>query len=80
MIASYGEMSSAPPPFTLRQRSRRSSSSAADSYVPYDHLRDAHREALGDLLEVVTVPGGHTVLWDAFEETGEAIEAFLASS
>ena len=43
----------------------------ADSYLPYDHLLDAHREALGDLLEVVTVPGGHTVLWDALDETAD---------
>ncbi len=47
------------------------------SYLPYDHLLDAHRAALGDLLEVVVVPGGHTVLWDALDETAEAIAAFL---
>ena len=50
---------------------------AEDSYVRYDDLLDAHRAALGDLLEVVTVPGGHTVLWDALEETSSAIAAFL---
>ena len=33
--------------------------------------------ALGDLLEVAVVPGGHTVLWDAFEETAAAITGFL---
>jgi lipase len=32
-----------------------------------------------DNVEVVTVPGGHTVLWDAFDETAAAIESFLAS-
>ncbi len=35
-----------------------------------------YRAALGDLVEVVTVPGGHTVYWDALAETREAIEAF----
>ena len=49
-----------------------------DSYLPYDHLLDAHRNAAGDLLEVVTVPGGHTVLWDALDETASAIARFLA--
>ncbi|TML48947.1 MAG: alpha/beta hydrolase [Actinobacteria bacterium] len=49
------------------------------SYLSYDHLLEAHRAALGDLLEVVVVPGGHTVLWDAFEETAEAVGAFLAA-
>jgi hypothetical protein len=41
-------------------------------------MLDAHREALGDLLEVVVVPGGHTVLWDALEETAAAVAGFLA--
>ncbi len=49
-----------------------------DSYLPYDHLLDRHRDALGDLLEIVTVPGGHTVLWDALDETASAITTFLA--
>jgi lipase len=29
-------------------------------------------------VEVVRVPGGHTVLWDAFDETADAVVAFLA--
>jgi lipase len=36
------------------------------------------RAALGDLLDVAVVPGGHIVLWDAYEETAAAIDAFLA--
>ena len=47
------------------------------SYLPYDHLLDAHRSAIGDLLEVAIVPGGHSVLWDAFGETRSAIAEFL---
>jgi lipase len=78
VIAAYGEMASVPPPFddvripTLLVRGE-------DSYVTYDHLIGAHREALGALLEEVTVPGGHTVQWDALEETAAAISAFLRS-
>jgi pimeloyl-ACP methyl ester carboxylesterase len=49
------------------------------SYVPYDHLLDAHRAALGDLLEVHVLPGGHTVLWDALEETLGVVVPFLRS-
>jgi len=77
VVAAYGEMASAPPRFedvrvpTLLVLGER-------SYLPYDHLLDAHRAALGDLLEVAVVPGGHSVLWDAFEETAGAITAFLA--
>ena len=77
VVAAYGEMASQPPPFenvrvpTLLVLGER-------SYLPYDHLLDAHRSALGDLLEVVRVPGGHTVTWDALDETSAAIGAFLA--
>ena len=76
VVAAYGEMASQPPRFedvripTLLVLGER-------SYLPYDHLLDAHKEALGDLLEVVIVPGGHSVLWDALEETAAAVSAFL---
>lgn len=36
-----------------------------------------YREALGDLLTEVTVPGGHNLLWESPEETMAAIEEFL---
>jgi lipase len=38
------------------------------------------REALGDDLAAVIVPGDHIVLWDAYEETAAAIERFLAAT
>ncbi|MGH3127829.1 MAG: alpha/beta fold hydrolase, partial [Gaiellaceae bacterium] len=72
----YGEMASQPPRFedvrvpTLLVLGER-------SYLPYDHLLGAHRAALGELLEVVVVPGSHSVTWDALEETSAAISAFL---
>jgi lipase len=78
VVAAYGEMASSPPPFevvrvpTLLVLGER-------SYLPYDHLLESHRDALGDLLEVVTVPGGHTVLWDALDETAVAIARFLTA-
>ena len=78
VVAAYGEMASRPPRFedvrvpTLLVLGER-------SYLPYDHLLEPHRAALGDLLEVVVVPGGHTVLWDAFDETAAAIAVFLRS-
>ncbi len=39
---------------------------------------ELYRAALGELLHVVVVPGGHIVLWDAYEETAAAIDSFLA--
>jgi lipase len=75
VIAAWGIMASAPPPparvptlFVL----------GADSWLtPGRHL-DTYRAELGDLLEVVTVPGGHTVYWDALAETTAAVGAFLS--
>ena len=40
---------------------------------------ELYRAALGNLITVVVVPGGHSVLWDSPEETAAAVEAFLAS-
>jgi len=76
VVAAYGEMASQPPRFedvrvpTLLVLGER-------SYLPYDHLLDAHRAALGDRLEVVVVPGSHSVTWDALEETSATIAGFL---
>ena len=78
VVAAYGEMATEPPPFE-RARVPTLLVLGEQSYLPYDHLLDAHRAALGDLLEVVVVPGGHTVLWDALDETVSAIRGFLAS-
>jgi len=76
VVAAYGEMASSPPAFedvrvpTLLVLGER-------SYLPYHHLLDAHSAALGDLLEVAVVPGGHSVLWDALEETSAAVSSFV---
>jgi lipase len=77
VVAAYGEMASQPPAFE-RVRVPTLVVLGERSYLPYDHLLGAHREALGDLLEVVVVPGGHTVLWDALDETTAAVTTFLA--
>lgn len=76
VVAAYGEMASQPPAFEA-VRVPTLLVLGADSYLPYDHLIDAHRAALGDLLEVAVVPGGHSVLWDAFDETASAIAEFV---
>jgi len=51
----------------------------AESWLFLDEQVDAYRAALGELVEVVTVPGGHTVMWDALAETQAALDAFLAT-
>jgi lipase len=78
VVAAYGALATEPPGYesvrvpTLLVLGER-------SYVPYDHLLDAHAAAVGDLLRVVRVAGGHTVLWDALAETSAAIRLFLDS-
>jgi lipase len=76
VVAAYGEMSREQPSFE-RARVPTLLVLGEDSYLPYDHLLDGHAAALGELLEVVRVPGGHTVLWDALDETTAAVERFL---
>lgn len=39
---------------------------------------ELYHRALDDLYAFRIVPGGHSCLWDAFEETAHAIERFLA--
>jgi lipase len=79
VIASYGELARRPPAFA-RVRLPTLLLLGEHSYLSYDHLVDQHRAAAGDLLEIVTVDGGHTVLWDAFEETAAAVDAFLSET
>ena len=48
-----------------------------DSWLTVPDEIEKYQAALGKLVEVVTVPGGHTVYWDALTETRAAIESFL---
>jgi lipase len=73
----YGEIATdPPPPETLRVRTLLVYAPAFG--LVSDEQLDEYREALGDRLSVVAVPGGHMVFWDAFAETAAAIDAFLA--
>ncbi len=76
VVAALGELTCTPPPFTMA-RVPTLLVRGDQSYVPYEHLLDEHRSALGALLTEVVVKGGHTVLWDAFEGTAAAIQAWL---
>jgi len=75
VVAAYGELAKPPPlarvsaPILLVR--------AADSEVVPEVLVDVFVASLPDA-EVVVVPGGHVVMWDAFDEAADAIQAFLA--
>jgi lipase len=68
-IGAWSEMAAPAPPVaavpTLIVRAER-------SWIPVDLGRYPNAE-------VVTVPGGHSVLWDAFEETVAALRRFLGA-
>jgi lipase len=77
VVAAYGEMATAPPldriaAPTLLVR-------GGDSEVVPDALVEIVCETMADC-EVVTVPGGHIVMWDAFDETASSILGFLQDS
>jgi lipase len=76
VVTAYNEMSRTPPSFD-RVDVRTLLVLGETSHVSYDALLDAHVAALGERLRVVRVPGGHTVLWDAADETIDAVERFL---
>jgi lipase len=77
VVAAYGEMTRQPPPFE-RVRLPTLLVLGETSYLPYDALLPAHRQSLGDLLEVARIDAGHTVLWDALDDTAGAVERFLS--
>jgi lipase len=74
VIAAWSVMASPPPP---PARVPTLLVLGAQSWLTLDDQIAAYETALGDLLQVVTVPGGHTVYWDALAETSSALEAFL---
>ncbi len=75
VIAAYGELAQ-PPPAWERLQVPTLLVVGADTDVTVPAVVDALTSELGDL-EVVTVPGRHVVLWDAYEQTADAIESFL---
>jgi lipase len=74
-VALFGELARPSPPFptvpTLLVLGREESVVGATR-------RRLYAEALGPLLDTVVVPGGHTVLHDALDETAAAVAGFLS--
>jgi pimeloyl-ACP methyl ester carboxylesterase len=76
VVSLYGELTTPPPP--AETLAAPTLLLYADSFgLVHDGQVDAYRHALGDRLEVVTVPGGHMVYWDAWEQTADAVDRFL---
>ena len=77
VVAAYGEMAK-PPPLDRVAASTLLIRGAESEVVPHA-LVDVVCETMADC-EVATVPGGHIVMWDAFDETASALLAFLEDS
>jgi lipase len=75
VVAALGELAQQPPAWELLQVPTLLVVGEDTDVVP-PVVVDLLRSELADL-EVVTVPGRHVVLWDAYEETADAIERFL---
>jgi lipase len=74
VIAAYGEMSKHPPLDAVRARSL--VVRGLESDVTPEAVAEACRDSIGS--KIVTVPGGHNVMWDAFDATADAIVDFLS--
>jgi lipase len=72
----YGELSSAAPPPTVLPERTLLVHASQFGLVREDQLRE-YAETIPDRLEILAVPGGHIVYWDAYEETADALERFL---
>jgi lipase len=78
VVAAWSEMCTDPPRFeqacvpTLVVLAERSDLVTAEQQA-------AWRDALGDLLDVRIVPGGHMILWDAYEDAARWAEVFLTA-
>jgi lipase len=74
VVAAYGELARTPAiPTTCPTLLVRAAGGILD-----DRQQALLRDALGDRLTVVHVPGNHPVMWDAFAQTGEAVAAHFS--
>ena len=78
VIAAYGEMAKRPP--LERVTAPALIVRGEETEVLPSALVATTRELYAGELDVVDVPGGHIVMWDALEETGDAVERFLNES
>lgn len=78
VAAGYLSVSAPPPSFDGLRGPTLVVAAALSKFVSVGEA-DFFRRALGNRFELVIVPGGHRVLWDAFDQTAAAIERFLAA-
>ena len=72
----YLQLATSPPPFDALRIPTLVVVGSLSKIVGAGEI-EIYKRALGDLLTLEVVPGGHSVLWDAFDETAAAIDGFL---
>jgi lipase len=76
VVSLYGELCTpAPPPETLRVPTLLVH--ASEFGLVREEQIESYSTTLGDLIDVVEVKGGHIVYWEAYEQTADALDAFL---
>jgi lipase len=73
----YSELCREPPPPPVLAEIPALLVHASQFGLVRDEQLEEYERALGEGLEVVAVPGGHIVYWDAYEQTADAVEKFL---
>ena len=76
VVSMYGELCTPPPPPETLRVPTLLVHAGQFGLVREDQL-EMYERALGDRIDVVEVPGGHIVYWDAFDETADAVQSFL---
>jgi lipase len=76
VVSLYGELCTPPPPPETLRRPTLLLHAGQFGLVREDQV-DAWAAALGDLVRIVEVPGGHIVYWEAYDRTADAVQAFL---
>jgi lipase len=77
VVTGYSELCTEPPPPSVIRAPALLVHASRFGLVRDEQL-DEYAAALGDRIELVPVPGGHVVYWDAYEETASALESFLS--
>jgi lipase len=77
VVTGYSELCREPPPPVVLSGVPALLVHASQFGLVREEQLNEYVAALGQGLEVVAVPGGHIVYWDAYEETANAVEKFL---
>jgi lipase len=79
VVSLYGELSTPPPePQTLRAHTLLVHS--GEFGLVREEQIEEYSTVLGERIELVRVPGGHIVYWDAYDEMADAVTRFLEDS